>query len=205
MNTPIDPREGDRRQKALRARLSAMAEKNKALIGKLGQNRGQVRSVGAIGGARGARIPQNGSARPGGLNFLQPRGFGLGNGGAAPAMNPVFGGGMNRHVSNPLPSQSLEAPLPEPPPWQGPGQGTNSMLPPDRQLEGLGPDDPVISSFFDQPQTIQATPYNPATETYGASLSAGGLIPLGGGRYFNPATGTIHGGGGPMPRSYQAL
>lgn len=198
MNTPIDPREGDRRQKALRARLAALAQRNKAMVGKLGQDRGRVRSMGAIGGARGARFAQNGAARPGALSFLQPRGpgrFGLNPvrpvGG--PQMNPVFGGAPPRHVSNPLPSRPLEGGIRGPEP-----QMTNEQLPPNLQLEGIAPDAPVISSVADnptmisgpQPGMIQGTAPNTSfLQTVGPS----GLIPLGGGRYLNLTTGQIHG------------
>lgn len=196
MNTPIDPREGDRRQKALRARLAALAQRNKAMIGKLGQDRGRVRSVGAIGGARFA---QNGAARPGALSFLQPRGpgrFGLNPvrpvGG--PQMNPVFGGAPPRHVSNPLPSAPLEGGIRGPEP-----QMTNQALPPNMQIEGIAPDAPVISSIPDTPQTISAPQQSGMIQgtapdtSFLNTVGPSGLIPLGGGRYLNLSTGQIHG------------
>jgi hypothetical protein len=183
LNTPIDPREGDRRQKALRARLAAlMSQSNKARVGKLGQRFGQVRSVGAIGGARGARIAGNGMARPGALNFLQGPGFGLTRPGpvGGPSMHAASAAfAAPRHVSNPLPTM----PLPGDPPAGGP-IGAN----PGMAVGVPGAEGPVPGSWVED--TLADGSY---TDTV-SFQPANGLVPLGGGRYLDPATGTIHGG-----------
>lgn len=217
MNTPIDPREGNRRQKALQARLAALAQKNKAMVGRTGASRGRVQAIGARAG--GTRIAGNGQSRPGALNFLPQAGFGLMRGAANPGLVTAGLLPRPRHTANPLPSRALpilagapetalpaaptgpapqQAPVsqPEPPATiQGPQPSlTNQDLPPSLQLEGVAPEAPVISSYQPQPM-ISAGPLpqsQPAVSDMDL-LRTGGLIPLGGGRYFNPMTGAIHG------------
>ena len=208
MNTPIDPREGDRRQKALRARLAALAQNNKALIGKLGQNRGRVRSMGAVGGARGARIAANGAPRPGALNFLPGRGFGLRVGGpvGGPAMHPVFGAAPPRHAAAQLPTRTLPGgPTPTIP---NPNQGNIDWVQEQMAAAGLDPSTAISSPA----PTMGGGPAQPgmigpevgpdmsflntvAPDSFTQLQTSGGLIPLGGGRYMDPTTGVIHGGG----------
>lgn len=209
MNTPIDPREGYERQKALRQRLAQMAvQGRKATVGRLGQTRGRVRSMGAIGGARGARFPGNGMARPGALNFLQAADFGLraidGPGGfglrQGPEMSP-FGGPIQRHVSNPLPSSALEGPNAQggptgPLPVQAPPVQAPSI--PDAQLEASlvpAPGPPQVDSP-DRGEIITTTSGRGAGYTSTANAMTPKLIPLGGGQYLDPSTGYIHGAGG---------
>lgn len=215
MNTPIDPREGNRRQKALLARLQALAsQRSKAVVGKSGQARGRVRSVGAVGGARGARIAANGAARPGALNFLQGPGFGLRAPGLdkqGPEMHPVLAGGPPRHVRGPLPSKPLEYTV-------APGQDPNFPLGavadptpgygfPDGNVPVHDPNPPEGMSIWGVP--LSPAPSAPAPLAgVGSSGRNAGLIPLGGGQYLDPSTGRIvgtgarpsggGGGGGPM-------
>lgn len=190
MNLPIDPREGNRRQKALQARLAAMAQNRKAFVGKVGQERGRVRSMGAIGGARGARFPGNGAARPGALSFLQAPGYGMRaidgtsvGRGQGPEMIPSSPFGPLRHVSNPLPTQAL----PGQPGSTVPGI-PNYTVP--AQDPGVGPAPVPDWAQQAQAQGKQVIDYGPKAD------DGPRLIPLGGGQWFDPSTGQIHGTGG---------
>lgn len=203
MNIPIDPREGNRRQKALQARLAAMAQNQKAFVGKLGQARGRVRSIGAIGGARGARFPGNGAARPGALNFLQAPGFGLQPGDqwrGGPEMRPSSPVGPPRHVSNPLPSQPLFGPSAQGAPPQGPGLSQappQAPTIPDAQLEAsLVPAPTPQMDSPDRGEIITAPSGRGAGYTNTAGAMTPKWVPLGGGQYLDPSTGYIYGAGG---------
>jgi hypothetical protein len=214
LNTPIDPREGNRRQKALRERLAQLASgRSKAMVGKLGQSRGRVRSMGAIGGARGARIASG--ARPGALNFLQQPGFGLRarDMGRGPEMRQAGAPGLVRHASNPLPSQALPGPYTGQNPMPGNlGQNPNPLAGTPDTTPGYGLPDGIV------PENYNPNP-DPGMSVWGVPLDQGpqglppgptgvgsssGLIPLGGGQYLDPATGQLFGVGGSGGRNAQA-
>jgi len=188
-----------------------MAQKNKAMIGRMGQQRGRVRSVGAIGGARGARFPGNGAARPGALNFLQAPGFGLRPGGpvGGPAMNPVFGGAPPRHVRNPLPTRELEA-------VGGPGGQPGGRIITTSDTPGepgyVAPDPYAPPGSVPQVITEPSGRGAGFTQTGGAAdqiqfgpapKPVNGYIPLGNGMWLDPQTGSVLGGfGGPPAPSF---
>lgn len=171
---PIDPREGDRRQKALRARLAALAAKKGKPFGRIG-----VRPMGARIGAGG--MTQKSFAKNGAMNFLQLPGFGKGNGNGpvgAPGLSEMPAPAQAHFVSNPLPSKPLGASQ-----AVGPTGLDMAPTPPPSLYE------PVPEWAQEaQAQGQQVMDYGPDWNTQ--------LIPLGGGRYFDPISGTIQGGGG---------
>lgn len=216
MNTPIDPREGNRRQKRLLERLQALAaQRVKGAVGRTGAPLGRVRSVGAIGGARGARIARG--ARPGALNFLQAPGFGRGLKVGAmmshgPDMLPAQAIGLIRHASNPLPSTSLPGPAQgswtaENPMPGNLGQNPNPLAGTPDPTPGYGlPDGTVPANYNPNPDpgmSVWGVPLDQGASEpaplagVGSSGRNAGLIPLGGGQYLDPKTGYIV-GGGPM-------
>ena len=196
-----------------------MAQGSKAIVGKLGQDRGRVRSMGVIGGARGARFPGNGQARPGALNFLQAPGFGMHarDAGRGPEMNPLSGPIGPRHVSGPLPSQPLEQGWSATNPMPGSlGQNPNPLAGTPDTTPGYGlPDGTIPENYNPNPDpgmSIWGVPLDQGPQGPGAMAGVGssgansGLIPLGGGQYLDPRTGVIHGTGvGGGNQSFKAL
>ena len=167
---------GDRRQKALRARLAAMqGQRAQGFARRAGTAFGRVRSAGPRGA--GIRIAQNGAARPGALSFLQASGFLAGRSEHGPAMRPVMPQFRDHHAPTALPTEHLgDAPLPTPP--------------------DVGPHIPTPADVGPHiPTPADVGPYI-ALPTNAPPGTTNGLVPLGGGRYFDPATGVIHGGGG---------
>lgn len=170
-----DPKQGDRRQKALSAAVAARMRS-------MGGGMSRFAKTGFGRGARtgvGTRPMAPGGGRPSGvLNFLSakdPGGFGP--------------GGVNYFGVNP----GLGS-LPEPavgPPASLPGDGPPVGGPP------FGPpavDPSVVIPGAEQPISTGVDP-NPRGDVTNVGVYTPKLIPLGGGVWFDPDTGALHGAG----------
>ena len=176
----IDPKRGDRRQKALAqavmARLRAGAG-GMSRLAKTGQGRGARTGVGtrpaAPGGGRPSGVLNFLSSKapqgfgPSGVNYFSPPGQGLGS---LPDVAPGIPG---RLPDGMFPSGS---PYFAPPP-DGGNLGNDRMVLPSQRI--LGPDG-VPTDSYGMPQ-------------YGAAPN--GMIPLGGGVFLDPETGALRGSG----------
>lgn len=182
---PEDPREGNRRQIATRAAIERMLTENQrskrsmskfagmGQIGRRPRSRRPFRGIGIrqFGGAGG--VPE----RLGGFaQFLQNRGPGV-----PPGLRHVIDDGLmgGPHHAGP------PTPLPLPP---GPTAPAIPSLPGGGEGEQSG-------SF----PSLPGSPSYVGGQLPPLGNAFGGLIPLGGGAWFDPATGQVHGPGGASP------
>lgn len=206
MQQIIDPKQGFNRQKSLLQRVAQKAMTRKGYKSKVGafgklasgglQNRGLKPNRGPGSGILGA-------ARPGGFgNFFDGMNINPRGGGQAPRgyanTAPVAAAAPTA-----LPMQPAEAYTSElDPVAQGSWTGENPMPAADNPYAGQTMTDQ--SGTYTVPENYDPTP-EPGMSIWGVPLeqgspsgqitAPGGLIPLGGGVYYDPATGQVHGGG----------
>jgi hypothetical protein len=176
-----NPREGDRRQKALAQAVAARMRGGMSRFSKTGVGRGPRTGV-------GTRPTAPGGGRPSGvLNFLSqkgPQGFGP-NGAAFVGMPSNLGGGAPpaappSPLGGSIMPQGPDVPLSE-------GGSYFDPTAPIGSPTGQTPGD-AVEGNFENIWGFNSAPATPITV-------GGGLIPLGGGVFLDPETGAIHGGG----------
>lgn len=195
-----DPREGDRRQKrTLQQILQQLAQRRQAVAGRTGPGRKALAA-----GARGARAL--GRGRPfGGASFLQPLGLGSSPLARGQANIP----GLQRVIRNPNPSIPLTSSIFTPDIRAEVGGelapltlGGDGYVPPASSFgfDPFSPGDPgLITGSLSGPGGFTELPTwgtGPVLQQGpGGPITVGGMIPLGGGRYLDPETLVIRGGG----------
>jgi hypothetical protein len=207
----LDPRIGNQRQKGLVQKVAQKAMARKGYASKVGTF-GKLANAGkATRGLRPNRGPGQGlsRARPGGYqDFLdglsggpgqQQQGAGYVN--TAPTHAALPDSYLNPMENTLNPQQSAQSDVGVPVGTPGETPGTfNAGTPQAPIYTDVGgalsnPNNPAkitaSGSLFEGalPSYSQSGPSSPIT-------APGGLIPLGNGRYYDPHTDTIHGGGG---------
>lgn len=211
MQAPLDPRVGNQRQKSLLQKIAMMAMQRQGYtnafsrFARLGATRGSVRSM-TSPGSRPGGITRG--AQPFGSLGNAPRGAQAGEhlGHGMPAGGFGTGDVRTAPLQAGLPTDNLNgvghAPVVNPGAIIPPANpGSNPFVtgaPGSAGLGGVATADPEYNAFlagqtdvnpFSVGQAAGGSPASPVT-------AAGGLIPLGGGMFYDPATGNVHGGPG---------
>lgn len=191
----LDPREGDRRRKALQSALQRSVQQRTGMsrFARTGIGRGSMAGFG--------RRPVSMGGRPSGiLSFLSnkaPSGFARGL-----AAYAGRSGGLGRLIeATQLPTATLPAPgAPSAPVGGGGGGGITPSAPSTTASGSLSPDNPDPNGEFSDTNGDGWVVVSGGPEGYDSSLAAPVMtpgadwIPLGGGLFIDPATGVLHGG-----------